>query len=1015
MYMKRKTKLATILLPLLFHIAGYGQQSKVSGIVSDINTGQPLRGVTVQTKGKQAVTLTNDKGQFSISATPDQYLVFTCVGYKTKELPVTPSDSISIMLEPENQTLGEVVVVGYGTQKRANLTGAVGSVKADAFKDRPITNASQALSGQVSGVWVNQTSGQPGADAAAIRIRGIGTLGNSNPLVLVDGIVSSLSAVNPNDIASFTVLKDAASAAIYGSRAANGVILIETKQGKKGPLHVELHSYFGRQKATVLPGTVTNSVELMQLYNTALANEGNAPFYSQAIIDEYKNGKDPLVYPNNDWINIVIRPASLQEHIVTLSGGKEATQYSTSFGYLDQNGIVMNDKWKRYSMHFNLRSEVSDRFDWGVRTNLISNKRNKSYYIEGTGVSRELMRALPFFGTYTADGKYASTWVNTVNTQFNNPLAILNEGLNQDKGNSAVGNVYFNFEILKGLKWNATGGVNYNDNFYERFIPELFAYDPKTGAVKNKIGNAPRSLTNTYSRSLLTTFYTTLTYTHTFHKDHDVTILGGFNQEKYTDKSLNAYIEGFLSNSLTELNAGSANKDVSGTGTDYGIRSVFGRLNYAFQNRYLFEANLRYDGSSRFAEDNRWGIFPSFSAGWRITEEAFMKGQKVFSNLKLRGSWGKLGNDQIGLYRYIPTLSLGRDYYFNGVVSSGVAQTAVPNEAITWETAEKTDIGLEAGFLKNRLSIEFDYFNENRKGILRNINLPWTVGALAAPAVNLADVNNKGWEFNTNYTHEFKDLRVSGGFNITHVKNEVTKIPDPQIGFNILKEGEPVNAFYMWKAVGIYQSQEEVDASAKPVGRTTKPGDIKFEDISGPDGKPDGKITADDRQVVGKPIPTWTYGINLSAAYKGFDLGVLAQGVADVESYVLTEEFIPFFNGAGITTRWLSGNTWTPDNPNAPLPRLLRNNASAWNYESNSFWLQNASYLRIKNIQLGYTLPGNFTGKAGIQSLRVYVNAQNAFTFTKFQGLDPERSLTATSPSQYPNIRIITCGVNIKF
>lgn len=1019
--MQFSKRLLWMLCFLLSTALVFAQGKSIKGKVTDAATGSPLTGITVTLKNSTESSITDVSGEFSIEANQSGkvVLVFTSVGYGPKEVTVSGNENITVLLIQQTKAMDEVVVVGYGTQKRANLTGAVSTVKADAFKDRPITNASQALAGQVPGVWVNQTSGQPGSDGATIRIRGIGTfgVGVASPLVLIDGIVASLSAVNPNDIETITVLKDAASSSIYGSRAANGVILIETKKGKKGPLQVDVNSYWGRQSATVLPKMVFNSVEVMELYNKALANDNKAPFYTAATIAKYKGGTDPLIYPNNDWIDIMINPATIQEHNVRLSGGKEDTRYAISLGYLDQDGIIMKDKAQRYTLNANLSSKVSDRFDWGIRTSLGNRIQNQGFYNGGTtGWLRELMRAMPYFGTYTQDGSYASTWVPSKNNAFSNPLAIVNNGLNSNRGNTLIGNVFYNFEIVKGLKWNVTAGINYGDNSKELFTPELFVYNPETGALKNKIGNGQRSLTNEYSKSLLTTIYSTLTYNKIFQKNHSVTILGGYNQEKFNDKFFGAYIEGFHNNSLTELDAGSLNKNVYGSSTAYGIRSYFGRLNYAYKNKYLLEANLRYDGSSRFSEDKRWGVFPSFSAGWRISEEAFMKDQNIFSNLKLRGSWGKVGNDQIGLYRWIPTLSPGQNYSFSDQVVGGIAQISLHNPNIKWETAKKTDIGLEAGFMQNRLNIEFDYFDEVRDGILRNLNIPWTVGGFnSGPATNLASAKNSGWEFNANYSNNINALKLSGGFNVTYVKNKIIKIPDPQIGFNILKEGEAINAFFMYKAIGIFQSQQEVDNSAKLVGKTTKPGDIKFEDISGPDGKPDGKITADDRQIVGKPIPTWTYGINLNAEYKGFDVGVLLQGVADAKSYVYSDEFIPFFNGAGVTTRWREGNTWTPDNPNAKLPRLLSKDANTPNYVANSFWLQDASYLRIKNIQLGYTFPERLSLKAGIKSVRLYVNAQNAFTFTKFEGLDPERSLTSQSAAQYPNVRVITAGVSLKF
>ena len=1006
-----------LMLCLLFYTAGlYAQTQTVTGTVTD-NAGVTLVGVTVGIKGKKApVTITDANGKFTITAggTSANVLVFSYVGLQKQEFKLNGQSNITIAMQPGGGNLGEVVVVGYGTQKRADLTGAVSTIKADVLNDRPITDASQALSGTASGVWVNQSSGQPGSSGANILIRGVGTLGDSYPLVIVDGLISSMSNVNPSDIASITVLKDAASAAIYGSRAANGVVLIQTKKGKKGAPLFDFTTSFGSQKATDLPHQVTNSVQYMNLYNQALANQGQPAFFSPSTISQYQAGKDPLIYPNNDWFSLIFGPAYINDNNLKISGGTDATQYLVSLGYLDQNGIVKNDNSKRYSALVNLNSRISKAVDFGINLNLIHQTQNQSWYNgSSSGMITEVMRALPMYGTYTSTGQYAGTWVNVINAQINNPYSMVDEGLNQGIGNVMQGSTFFNVEPVKGLKWNVTGGVNYGDGQGSVFDPLIYVFNPLTGAQQNQVGNGPpsRSLTDSYSNNLRTTLYSTLSYTKTFATDHNITALVGYNQERYSQRSFQSYTEGFQTNSLTELNAGSTNPQVAGTSSAYAIRSYFGRLNYAFKDKYLLEANFRSDGSSRFAANKRWGFFPSFSAGWRVIEESFMKEQNVFSNLKLRASWGRLGNDQIGLYGYIPTLSLGSLYDFNSQITGGVAQTALSNPYITWETSTKKDLGVEMGFFQNKLSVEADYFDEQRSGILQTLNIPWIIGNLTPPTVNLAGVNNKGWELNANYTQNIGKLKFNVGFNVTHVRNKVTNVLTPQIGTNVIEEGQPINAFYMIKATGIFQTQQEIDKSAKPATNTTSSGDIKYQDINGPNGKPDGLIDDNDRQIVGKPIPTWTYGANLSVAYRGVDMSVLVQGVGDVQSYVGGNLYFPFFNGAGITTNWV-GNTWTPAHTNATLPRLLQYNAPTNNYMTSSFWLQNASYTRIKNIQIGYTIPQSISEKIKLKYIRVYVNAQNPFTFTKFQGLDPE---SAVGGSQYPNMKVFTGGITVRF
>ena len=1018
-----KLRQTLILLYLLLYTAVLcAQTSTVTGTVTD-NNGAPLAGVTVGIKGKKTfVTATGTNGKFTVTTVnpSTDVLLFSYVGFQKQEFKLNGQNSITVTLQPGGGSLGEVVVVGYGTQKRANLTGAVSTIKADVLNDRPITNASQALSGTASGVWVNQSSGQPGSDGGSIRIRGIGTLGNSSPLVIVDGLISSMSNVNPSDIATITVLKDAASAAIYGSRAANGVVLIQTKKGKKGTPQFDFTTSFGSQSATDLPKQVTNSVQYMNLYNQALANQGQPAFFSPATISQYQSGKDPLIYPNNDWFKMIFKPALINDNNLKISGGTDATQYLVSLGYLNQDGIVKNDNSKRYSALVNLNSRITKAVDFGVNLNLIHQTQNQSWYNgNSNAMLSEVMRALPMYGTYNSSGQYAGTWVNVINAQINNPYAMVDEGLNQNTGNVVQGSAFFNVELLKGLKWNVTGGLNYGDGQGELFDPLIYVYNPLTGAQQNQVGNGSitRSLTDKYNNNRRTTLYSTLTYTKTFATDHSITALLGYNQEQYTERSFQAYTEGFQTNSLTELNAGSTNPQVQGTSAAYAIRSYFGRLNYAFKDKYLLEANFRYDGSSRFAADKRWGFFPSFSAGWRVIEESFMKDQPIFSNLKLRASWGKLGNDQLIdgsgnpiYYGYIPTLN-NTLYDFNSQIIGGVAQTILANPNITWETSTKKDAGIEMGFLQNKLNVEVDYFDEQRSNILQTLNIPWIVGNLTPPPVNLASVNNKGLEINANYTQNIGKLKFNVGFNVTHVRNRVTYVLTPQIGNNVIEEGQPINAFYMVKAIGIFQNQQEIDGSAKPATNSTAPGDIKYQDISGPNGKADGVIDAYDRQIVGKPIPTWTYGANLSVAYQGIDLSVLLQGAADVQAYVGGNLYFPFFNGAGITTNWV-GNTWTPANTKAALPRLLQYNAPTNNYMTSSFWLQNASYTRIKNIQLGYTIPQSISEKIKLKYVRVYVNAQNPFTFTKFQGLDPE---SAVGGSQYPNMKVFTGGVAVRF
>lgn len=996
------------------------QQKTISGRVVDAD-GKPIVGVNISVKGASTVTTTDTDGKFTVVAPENGSLIASSIGYLPKEILITKNSStLSIILETEVHTLEETVVVGFGTQKKATLTGSVSVMKGDAVSNRPITNATQALSGQVPGVWVNQQSGQPGRDGASIRVRGIGTLGTSDALVIIDGIVGSLGALNPNDIESISVLKDA-SAAIYGSRAANGVILVQTKRGAKGKVKVDFSTSYGKQAATKLPEMITNSVDYMNLYNQALVNQGSPKFFSDATINEYKNGTDPIIYPNTDWLDMIMRNATIQTNQLGISGGEGNTQFNVSLGYINQDGIVQNGNAKLYNLRTNIDTKINERLDMGIRSGIRYQDRKESFNGSGN-LFTELYRTLPYYGTYTSTGEYASTWVNSINAQFRNPLAMVNEGKNQSAYGNINTNVFLNYKLLEGLKFNVTAGVNYSTNDNQTFVPKNLVYNPKTNTVTSTMNASGPNASNSWDKTLYKTLFSSLTYNKTIAKDHEFTLAGIYSQEEEEYRTLSGSIMGFVNNSLSEINAGLTTPLTNGTTYGWALRSYIGRLNYAFREKYLLEGIARYDGSSRFSPKNRWGFFPSISVGWRITQEDFMKDQTFFDELKIRGSWGKSGNDRMGfndqrdLYAYIPTLAFARFYPIDDNIATGIAQMSIVDENIKWEVGTKTNIGFDATVLKRKLNVTFDYFIDKREGILRQIQLPDFVGIRNAPFRNLATVSNKGWELSANYHQKIGELDINTGFNLTHVRNKIDYIPDPQKSRNALLQGEPINAFYMWKSLGIFQSQKEVDESPKQNAVPTHPGDIKFEDFSGPEGKPDGIIDAYDRQVVGKPIPTWTYGANINLAYKGVDLRVNLQGVADVESYVGSELFFPFLNGAGVGKQWEAGNTWTVENPNAKLPRLVQYSASSsQNYADNSFWLQDASFLRVKNIQVGYSLPSNLLSKLKIAGLRVYVDAQNAFTFTKFEGLDPERNLTNSSPAQYPNVRIITAGLNFKF
>jgi TonB-linked SusC/RagA family outer membrane protein len=1004
--MKVKVKSLLILFALFTMSLTFAQGESVKGKLISSGGGSPLPGVNVIVKGTQNGTSTDIDGNFVLkNVSPKSVLVFSYLGHLTQEVKVNNQKDFLITLIEESAKLDEVVVRAFGSQKKANLTGSISTVKMGDIVNRPITNATQALAGQAAGVVVLQTSGQPGADQASIRIRGTGTLGNSNPLVIVDGIIGSLSDVNAADIETMTVLKDAASAAIYGSRAANGVILVTTKAGKKGEFSVNYDGYYGVQEATREKDYVNNSVQYMELFNLARFNENPAatPTYSQADINKFKNGTDPYLYPNTNWQDVMYRQALIQSHNVSVRGGGDKTVYSFSVGHIDQEGVLLGTDTKSYTARLNLDTKVSDKFNYSLKISGRHDDTNAPVSGAGTVIGWA-DRAMPMQSPRLADGRYTYPWIGFQSST--QPLAGALEGKNNTEYDRLTTNLSGEYEFIKGLKLKGTIGMETYNNLNSIFRPEIGLYRPTDLAVfPLAVGGNPLSASRSYSTRRDLTYLTTLTYKKTFAEKHNIDLLGGFNQETRKYKDLGGSKDGLPSNALQEISAGSSNPQASGSAVDFGLQSYFARANYDYDSRYLFEANIRYDGSSNFGEGQKWGTFPSVSAGWNVSSEEFMQNVNFIDNLKLRASWGELGNQAINPDQYLSIYSLGQQYSYGGNLVGGAAQTGLSNPDITWETSTQTDFGVDLTILNGKLEFVADYYDKSTTGILRPTTVSSVVGGLAPPLVNLASVQNKGFEFLVKHKHNFGDFNYNIGFNITTNENTVTKIEAPQIGeYTRLAEGYSINEFYVIKMAGIFQNAAEVTAhGAQP---TAKPGDIKFEDFN-----KDGKIDDSDKQAYGQSLPKVTYGFDMSASYRGFDFSMLWLGVDGINS-ITEEEQKPFFNSAGISKFWVD-NSWTPEKPNNSYPRLVR----ASNYINNawrvsSFLVQDASFLRLKNIQFGYTLPDSFLKKAHIKRLRVYANASNPLTITDYRGLDPERNVFG-GRGNYSNIQVYSLGLNI--
>lgn len=1007
------------ILLLCLTLQVHGQQvqpiinASLYGKVIDSSTKNPVEGATVQLKAVTHAVTKDRRGSFEFVTGQKLPLSVTVsyVGYQTKEFLVNSSPAI-IELAPSADFLEEVVVVGYGKQKRTNLTGAVASLDGKTLSNRPITSSSQALQ-NLPGVYTNQTKGRPGADGAQIRVRGVGTLNNNNPLVLVDGVEYDLDKINPNDIASISVLKDAASAAIYGNRAANGVILVTTKQGNKGSSAVDYSAYFGAQRAMQFPQVVTNTATYMVGRNRALANEGKPPEYTDELIEEFRNNNDGYIYANTDWMDVMFRDAPIQEHNLRISGGNEKTTHSVSMGYLDQKGILIETSGKRYSLNTNIQSQVGSFLKVGASLMGTYGFNQESAYTadEGNGEGGILgltYRALPFQVAYDQQGNYADQWIRVPGHNFyRNTVALSKEGYRRNNDFNPLANVFLEFKIPFDIQYKVTAAANLVYGLEKYNYPSIDLTNPKTGQV-TPIGNTPiRGIRQISDTKLNLTNFHTLNWTGNFN-DHGFNVLAGFSWERFDDGNFSAYNQGYLSNALTELNVGSTSAQVTGTSTETKLLSYFGRLNYNYKDRYLLEGNFRYDGSSRFAEGNRWGFFPSISGGWRISEEEFFKPLTIISNLKLRASYGKLGNQSIPNFSYVNSFGLGENYTFGGNLVPGAAVRQIADPAITWETTTITDIGLEAGFFQNRLSLEIDWFDKTTSNILRQITIPGQIGNLNGPFQNIGIVNNNGVELILGYQSPPNDFQYHIQATGTWVKNEVVDLKDQVYydGNTIIQQGQSINAFYGLQAEGLFQNQQQVEDHAFQSSGTS-PGDIRYADLGG-----NGIIDNNDRTVIGNSIPKLTYGFNLGLAYKGFDLSMIFQGVGKVDTYLTGNLAFPYKNGAGVTQEWLT-DSWTPENTNASLPRLTTSNGYPQNFQTSSFWVRNAAYLRLKNVQLSYGFSPAVLSSLRLKGLKVFVNAQNLLTFTDFKFSDPERNLTRANLIEYPNTKSITAGINL--
>ena len=957
--------------------------------------GEPVIGATVLVKGVSTGTATDIDGNFTLNGASKAVLVVSSIGYETQEVPVNGRTLINVVLKSDVVALKDVVVVGYGVQKKVNLTGAVSSLSTDELEGKPIANVLEAMQGTTPGLVIQQGTSTPGS-VPSINIRGLNTMNNNDPLVIIDGIEGSLANLNPADIEQVSILKDASSTAIYGSRASNGVVLVTTKKGKAGKVEISYDFMYGVQQPTSLP-KIADSWVYAELYNEAAVNSGRAAKFTPEQIAQYRNGG-----PNVNWVKELYNRNSPQSsHSVSMTGGNDQLSYMASLGYLDQSSMFKGPDYgyKRYNARLNVSHKVTKNFTLNLTSQFARNDiKEHAYWTEW--IIEQANRMPPIYPIKNEDGSY-----NYPAGSNSNGLQRLEEGgYRQNVNDELLGTIQAEWEVYKGLKLiGSAGGRVWNNKLHEN----RKAFEG-TGDSENK-------LTEQFYRSKNITTNLMVTYNTKIGK-HSIGGLLGYAYEGFSEKQFST--SRLTEDSKYDIFVGDLSGDkVSNTGSasDWAIYSGFARATYNYDEKYLLEFNIRNDYSSYFAKGNRSGVFPSFSAGWRISEEKFWSVLKPYvPSLKIRGSWGLVGNNRIGAYQYMQTVSVKNGISFGDKLAQ-TAEFASANPDLKWETTRMANIGFELGLLNNDLNITFDCFNNRTKDILVNLPVPGLFGN-GAPIQNAGKVETRGWELSVNYRLKTGPVVHNFAGNISDSFNEVidtrgTEIIGGSDVQTIIKEGYPLYSYYAYRSDGFFQNEEECQKGPHLEGITPKPGDIRYLDKNG-DGviKPD-----DDRFIVGNDFPRYTFGFTYGLEYKGFDFSMMWQGVGRRNKWMRGESVEAFHNNNEGPVMDFHQDRWTPNNPDATYPRLTMGAESANNAAKSDFWIQDAKYLRLKNAQIGYTFPQQWMKKLYVKNLRIFASVQNPLTFTKMKGgWDPEYTGDGSGRA-YPVARVYSFGLNVKF
>ena len=991
----------------------------VTGKVTASDTGEPIPGVSVIIKGTTKGTVTDADGGYSIETDDDAILVFSFIGYAVEQVEVSKRSVINISLTVDLKELQEVVVVGYGTQKKSHLTGSIAAIESKELELSATSNVSNALIGRITGLAGVQQSGQPGEDNTQFKIRGESSLNDAAPLLLVDGVsglTRDMNAYNPMDISSISVLKDAASASVYGVRAANGVILTTLKRGREGKPTVSFNSSIGFASPTVLP-EFANSYDFTRFFNEASINDGAGQIFTDADVENYRSSSDRDRYPDTDWVESTLKNTQITKRAaVGLRGGTETTKYYISAGILDQNGIVENVSFKRYNLLANLDFDITD--DLSLRFDISG--RHEDRETPGVDPSNNVFGPLyamwPIYKDVYSNGLFGR------GRNGNNPLQQQTEsGFTHDdrdiftstvgfeyklplEGLSMVGNYSFDRASLSAKNWQTP--LTYY-HYQDTDGDQIFTYDEFQGG-------AP-FLSQTTSLVSVNLYETSLNYERSLNNGHNIKVLALYSQRKFNRADMAAGRINYTSDVVPELDAGSADKnDQSNSGVQATeVRQGFvGKLNYNYQGKYLFEASFRYEGSEKFSKDERWGLFPTFSAGWNLQQEQFLSGVSWLSQLKLRASWGKLGFDEITPFRFLSFYQGGSGYVFNGSTGvSSVIYGSIPDATATWEKATTSNIGLNTEILDGKLIFEADYFFRKTTDILVPDAgaIPTTLGA-ELPEQNLATVENRGFELSARHKNNFGPIEFQAGITFTRNQNELTKTSEPD---NLRSDwslvGHPLGTRLMYKSIGLFQTQEEIDnAPNQDIGIANQPGDIRYLDANG-----DNVINSDDRVLVdNNTIPKTVIGLNLKGRYKAFSLDFLLQGSYDFNTYLNATVTKAFIDNAALQ-QWHIDEHWTPNNPNATYPRFSQRRGTT-NDVVSDFWLRDAGFLRLKSVSLNYSLPTQIVEKMNLQTFTIGLSGFNLITWSDLDFVDPSAP-NNNGASFYPVMRNYSASINITF